>query len=342
MPNPEIQEFITDLLDKHARGACTPQEAQFLMKWYENIGNGDDAPLHGEARELIRQRLWAKINPEPQKAKLLPWLYKIAAILLLPIVAGIGFYLSRDTPTPLAESSQDKVVTLEPSLSRIFNEGNKARKVTLADGSVVVLQPKTEIQYASEFTGALREVHLKGEAFFDVSPDPHHPFMVYANEVVTRVLGTSFNIRAYEKDQEITVVVKTGKVSVYTNRDKSSEENNSVDSQEVILTPNQKMVYDRHKEIVSKQLVEEPKILLPQSNLFAMQFENAAVSKIFEVLERNYGVEIHYDKKILSNCRLTTSMSEEGLYERIEVICKAIGASYFISDAIITIKSKGC
>ena len=103
------------------------------------------------------------------------------------------------------------------------------------------------------------------------------------------------------------------------------------------------MIYHRELEALSKGLVEKPEIILPNSDLFHMKFENEDVSEILDVLQENYGVVIRYDKDLLSHCKLTTSMSDEGLYERIEVICKAIGASYTLDDgAVITIKSNGC
>jgi hypothetical protein len=225
---------------------------------------------------------------------------------------------------------------------RIHNRGTIPRKVRLSDGSVVILQPSSEITIADDFGGINREVRLKGEAFFRVTRDTSKPFVVYSNEVVTRVLGTCFNVRAYESDREITVAVKSGKVSVYAGKSKTSSNHKNHKAKEVILTPNQQIVYHRISEEVFKKLVEKPEIILPNSNLFRMQFENAEVAKIFAVLEENYGVDIRYDKDLLNNCKLTTSMSDEGLYERIEVICKAIGASYSISDAVITIRSNGC
>jgi transmembrane sensor len=66
------------------------------------------------------------------------------------------------------------------------------------------------------------------------------------------------------------------------------------------------------------------------------------VVKIFEVLEENYGVDFVFDEKLLFECALTTSFTDEGLYERIEVICRAIGAQYEIENAAIVIKSNGC
>lgn len=341
MPQTQFQE----LLEKNSRGACSPQEEEFLINWYNNIGKADNTPLKKVPKDLIEKRLWSAINPRPlPKTKWLPRLMKAAAIITIPLLAGAGFYLHRNSLTSSAVPARvhDEALASKQSLKRVFNAENLPRQISLADGSTVILQPQSEIHYNKKFTDEIREVHLRGEAFFNVKPDPRRPFMVYANEVVTRVLGTSFKIRAYENDQEITVAVKTGKVSVYATRKMTSGTNKVFESKEVILTPNQQMVYNRYKEVVSKQLVAKPEIVLPNSNLFRMQFENADVTEIFEVLKENYGVEIRYDKNILDHCKLTTSMSDEGLYERIEVICKAIGASYSISDAVITIRSNGC
>jgi len=93
---------------------------------------------------------------------------------------------------------------------------------------------------------------------------------------------------------------------------------------------------------VVKQLVEDPQIILPQSKLFKMSFDEVPVTKIFKVLEENYGVDIVYDEEALKRCTLTTAMSDEGLYQRIEVICKAIKAEYTVDEAVIYIKSRGC
>jgi hypothetical protein len=132
------------------------------------------------------------------------------------------------------------------------------------------------------------------------------------------------------------VAVKTGKVSVSTNPKVIQHD------QEVILTPNQEAVYNSEIMRVTKKLVDDPKIVLEKPTLFEMKYDGTPVTKIFEVLEANYGVDILYDPDILSNCILTTSMSDEGLYQRIEIICKAIGAEYKVQDAAITIISKGC
>ena len=330
------------LLEKYSRGECTPAEEKLIDDWYQNIGEKENTFFPEQEKEVMERRMWSAINPQPSVNIRRPlWSVARAAMISLPIFAAIGLYFNRQAVSGLVTPSETEK-RISQDLREIYrNEGTSPVKISLADGSTVSLQPASEIIVSKDFGGTTRELQLKGEGFFSVVRDTDRPFLVFTNEVVTRVLGTSFNVRAYDNDGEITVAVKTGKVSVYAN--KSSVSRQVVQPREVILTPNQQMVYNRQREVISKQLVETPEIVLPNSNLFRMQFENADVAEILDVLQQNYGVEIRFDREVLSNCRLTTSMSDEGLYERISVICKAIGASYVVDDdAAISIKSNGC
>lgn len=335
------QQF-QDLLDRFTRGACTPEEEQFVIDWYDKLENPDQPVLSDREKETLSESIWSAIKPEERRSVWLPLLAKAAAVTIPLLV--VAFFYFRPHPIPeLITGIQEEPILSTAQQNRIVNDGATARKIHLPDSSVVILQPSSEILIADAFNDTIREMRLKGEAFFKVTRDANKPFVVYSNEVVTRVLGTSFNIRAYEDDGEITVAVKTGKVSVCANKAKVSSDKPDRDSKEVILTPNQQIVYHRISEEVFKELVEKPEIILPNSNLFRMQFENVEVAKILAVLERNYGIDIRFDEGMLKDCKLTTSMSDEGLYERIEVICKAIGASYRIDeDAVITIISNGC
>lgn len=332
-----------DLLEKFSRGACTPEEEQLIIDWYHNIGHSGCTHLDVEEKCLVEQRLWAGLKPQAQpKRRWLPYLTRAAAIAL-PLLAAAFFYFDRDFITDYILPGKAEALPSDPSEEYFKNSGTTVQSLVLPDGSKVILHPSSEISLPMDFGVLIRELRLTGEAFFDVKSDPDKPFVVYCNEVTTRVLGTRFNIRAYAGDEEITVAVRTGRVSVYTSKGNVSDLNDIRHDREVILTPNQQMVYRRERAEVLKQLVEDPEIILPESDLFHMQFENVEVANIFEVLEENYGVSIRFDKDKLSQCRLTTTMSDEGLYERIEIICKAIGASYLIdNDAEIIIQSDGC
>jgi len=155
---------------------------------------------------------------------------------------------------------------------------------------------------------------------------------------MVKVLGTSFNVRAYEGDPEVKVAVKTGRVSVT----RPSDDAVGGGLNEVILTPNQEVIYDVIKENFSKQIVATPQIIIAKPTLFHMHYEAKPVDKIFEELEENYGIDIVFDADVLSSCTLTTTLEEEGFHERIEIICRAIGATYEVQDARVLIQSAGC
>lgn len=92
-----------------------------------------------------------------------------------------------------------------------YNTEAAPMKIALPDGSRVWLNTGSELSYPETFEP--RQTRLSGEAFFEVARDPLHPFTVTSGEVETRVLGTSFNIKAYA-DQPVEVAVRSGRVAV--------------------------------------------------------------------------------------------------------------------------------
>jgi transmembrane sensor len=332
-----------ELLDKFSQGTCSPEEEKLIQDWYDNIGGPLHERIKSDSIESIEAKLWSNIKPRPLGTEKSYAFYvtRIAAAIIIMLVAGLGAYVGFQDSGLVKQnvaSRQDRSPS-DATLTRISNDKTTPSEITLEEGSQVTLQPKSEILFAKKFPAQRREVYLKGEAFFNVKRDEQRPFVVYSNEIVTQVLGTSFTIKAYEYEKEVTVAVKTGKVSVYANP-KGEPVGQIMPT--VILAPNQQVVYDRRKAVVVKQLVKEPEIILPNSKLFKMSFDEVPVTKIFKVLEENYGVDIVYDEAALKKCTLTTAMSDEGLYQRIEVICRAIKAEYTVTDAVIFIKSPGC
>jgi ferric-dicitrate binding protein FerR (iron transport regulator) len=339
-------EEFKSLLEKYVRGECTLQEEQLINEWYENIETSeeDTAPLlselSNEYRQAVEDRIWAKVNPQPHRSR---WRYvlRIAAALVListSAVLIIRFGYDREPANELVQTSPS-ITPAEDQQEHITNNGSKPFSLQLPDGSQVELQPRSEIVFDKNFDKELREVKLSGEAQFNVRRDEKRPFRVYSEEVVTQVLGTSFIVKAYQNDKEVTVAVKSGKVSVYATHDVKASKK---DESPIILAPNQRAVYNRNDNKVIREVVQHPEIILPKSDLFKMSFEETPVAAIFDVLKENYGIDIVYNKETLTRCTITTAMSDEGLFERIEVICKAINATYRVHDGVILIESPGC
>lgn len=268
------------------------------------------------------------------------WLVAAASLVAL---LGLGWWLQAGYSRP--DVSRPVTVQALPAYVTQTNSANKPVLVSLPDGSSVMLQKGSHLRYPRQFSAGKRLVHLTGEAFFEVAKDPNRPFFVYTNELVTKVLGTSFNVRAYTTDKQVVVTVRSGRVAVFAQSDKKRQQKISSSTLDgVVLTPNQQLV-------VARQAIRlpAPKAITPvvARRVFAFsqanfQFDAAPVSEVFSLLERVYGISVVYDKETLGRCRLTADLTDEPLADKLLIICKSIEATYTITDAQLTISGPGC
>lgn len=346
-------EISPDLLKKYLRGETTSEESAEVDKWYlelqenpDDISLLDPLELHFlENRILSRIKANIEVPVETKRHRkielnlFLKHPFKLAAAITTIAIIGLGaiFFNQKRLPSLVYQT-----LSKANGFKKTTNETGPIRRITLEDGSVIALKPNSSVEYPEKFSASERKIQLTGEAFFDVTKDKNRPFIISAADVTIKVLGTSFNVMAYAGANEISVAVKTGKVSVVKSKNRTSSAMEINEEAEVILTPNQEVVYNTAQENFSKKLVAEPLVILAKPTLFETQYDGAPVVRILNVLEENYGIDILFDEQALSGCVLTTSMAEEGLYERIEIICKAIGAQYEITDTEIVITSNGC
>lgn len=266
---------------------------------------------------------------------------KIAAAAIIIIGCGWLFRkMTSHTDSPYNQRVQRQKKSL---IEKINTEGHPV-KVDLEDGSVIVLEPNSRVSYPERFADNKREVYLEGEGFFTVSKNPNRPFIAYANGLITKVLGTSFSIKAYEKGQEVVVKVFSGKVSVLSDEEKQNGTGKSFNQATgVILTANQMMIFDRKEERLTKTLVENPQVISsPKAEKFSFNFINTPVAEVFDTLEKAFGVEIVYEEELLKQCQVTAPLGTESLYKKLELICKVIRASYEVVDGKIIVTGKGC
>jgi ferric-dicitrate binding protein FerR (iron transport regulator) len=261
-------------------------------------------------------------------------LFPVAASVLF--ILGIGWWQYQRTTSAQNGLYTKLIEEVKLPVSEIVNTTGQPMTVNLSDGSKVILEKDSRLSYVNNFDGPSRDVFLSGAAFFNVTKNPRKPFIVYANEVVTKVLGTSFSVNAFEENKQVVVSVKTGKVSVSTNGSAVSVSKN------LTLIPNQRAIFFREKEKLIRALVEQPQVVITQEELMQFTFTNAPVSSIFEALQKAYGVEIQFDKALLSGCHLTTSLSNETLFERLDVICEAIEATYEVVDGQVVVSGQKC
>jgi transmembrane sensor len=270
------------------------------------------------------------------------WRVAAAVTLFLVVAASASYFIFR--PRTSAEKFTYSVVTTSRGLIENVNTSGKPVSLQLPDGSVVELASNSRIAYDNNFDSSeTRDIYLSGEALFTVVKNPAKPFRVFANEIVTKVLGTSFNVRSFEDDSLIQVTVRTGKVSVYSQLSSNIKETASSNKLGgIILAPNQELIYQRSKQQFQKILLDNPLMIVPSEEDKTLLYEDASVEEAFAQLSKFYGVTILYDSESLKNCTITGDLRTVPFYEKVEFICKAIGARYEVIDGQVVIQGGGC
>ena len=259
-----------------------------------------------------------------------------ASVAGLLLVASSVYFLFNSKKNNSDNSTKKVASTIINNNLQHTNSTSENRVVYLVDGTKITLQPGASIRHAVFLQKDKREVYLDGDAFFEVAKDANRPFYVYANDIVLRVLGTSFNVTTNKNNGNVTVLVRTGKVSVY----KSSNRNNAA----YILTPNESVRYTAQNQSIVKSESDAAlsKASIISQNEIRFNFEETQVTKIFGVLEEAYGIHIHCDENIFSKCIITTALNDATFDEKLQIICEAINASYSIENNEVTIEGKGC
>lgn len=341
------------MLQRYLDGTSRPGERAVIERWNNQLGTPENRTLPRAEREQVRTAMWQQIEQLTQddnattrevvtsrvlrhpasywRAPVVRW----AAVVLLLLGAVLAVLLPRQW-----QSATSVATTTALKWTQHRNASRQVQSFTLADGSHITLHPGSSIQYQVGFTGVRREVKLKGEAFFQVAKNPRRPFLVYTDQLVTTVLGTSFRVKAYA-GQTNEVAVHEGRVSVQLRQGATL---NATPAQPatrgVVLLPNQRVAYSTlEPRPLRKKLVAAPVVLAPQ----AFTFDKQPVSKVLQVLEKAYGVDILYDQEKLADCTITVTFYQESLYEKLDMLSQALGASYSSSDnAQILFHSNGC
>src|SRR5690606_6265177 len=305
-------------------------------------------PVPAEVVALEVDRLLQTIRDQQPAPALRPvrtrssrW-YAAAAVLLLAIAGAGYFFLTRQAPVRQVSYAE---LTAHRQLVENVNTSGSPIQLTLPDGSSISLAPDSRIAYAAGFDSArTRDVYLSGQAFFDVARIPNRPFRVFANDIVTKVLGTSFCIRSFENDTTIQVTVRTGKVSVYTNTSGHAGVENDAPGNpgEVILAPNQRLVYEKAAQKFQKVLLENPLMIAPAEADRNMVYEEASLKKVFDAIASAYDISIVYDEDLLQHCTVTADLRNEPFYRKLDLVCRAVGATYEVIEGQVVIQASAC
>ena len=278
---PEKNKVPVDLIAKYLNGEANTDDIIDLENW--KAKSGDNKKVFDEYRTIWEktgqlslfadidiENEWnvflenVDINEQEYKSRQgdVAWkpLLRIAAVIVAGLILSVSGYFTY------------RSVMYEKLVAK-----NEILQVQLPDGSNVTLNKGSKLIYPGKF-GDERELYLNGEAFFEVSKDPDRPFIVESGNVKVEVIGTSFNFYGFKNENVVQVIVESGKVAVYNEKDEEIRKD--------ILTKGEKLIYARKSGVRSIQPNND--INFKSWKTGVIRFENSSLQYVVNLLEKHW------------------------------------------------------
>ncbi|MBE9599743.1 FecR family protein [Pedobacter sp. MC2016-24] len=327
-------KISTTLIDKYLKDSCTAEERELVHAWYRSF-EYEEEPLAGLSelqQQALNQRMLDQIDrnilkSENQSSKKTTYFRYFSIGLAATLLVLLGLFLFQ-TEQPVKVKHKIEMAAVS-DLIMLQNDSKKMKRQALSDGTIIWLKPQSQIVYPKSFAGnKFREVTLNGEAFFDVKHDNAQPFIIKTGHVLTKVLGTSFNVKAYNNAERAEVSVVTGKVLVYLDK-KSDDKHTS----EVYLLPNQKAVYAKTTQDLHKE--KDLSLKIWEKDNFT--FDDTPIMEVVKTLEKHFLVHIQIQNPEIKKYTLKADFSKQNLPNILELLSKSMDISYEILDQQILI-----
>lgn len=306
--NTSGQHIDFELIARHISGETSPKEQQQLNTW---MGLSEENRKFFEEYKTIWEKMdhvspIAKLNLDAEWKKLesqldnsTPVIFMatriaVAAVVVIAMMLG-GFYTSRNVGYHTMATD------------------TASKEITLPDCSTVTLNRNSSLRYPKKFKKDQRGISLEGEGFFEVKENRECPFVLTTKEVDIRVLGTSFNVNAYETNEKIEVIVKTGQVAVTRHGEVPKT---------VILKPGSKAIFNKSKEDLSLSSAIDKNYLAWKTKSFV--FEDQTLKEVAAVLNKVYRSEISIPSDSLKTAKITTTFSEQSLEAILNVLAATL------------------
>ncbi|MCF0055062.1 FecR family protein [Dyadobacter sp. CY356] len=323
------QEYLKILAQKFLDGTASQEEKQLLHSWYDSITSSDQAEQvfsdSYKTPEQLKQNIFGKLKERISKNEIqqpvvqrsvfrrpLLWAVSAAAVLILMLI------FLRKKPD------------LEDSMQLVHAPFGQTISIQLSDGSKLWLNSGSTVRFAKTFPPNLREIHLlNGQAFFDVVHESKRPFVVRTKKLDVTVLGTSFDVKAYDNDQQSKVTVKSGKVGVTLH--------NQPGKPAIMLLPDKQIVVQHEKLEIKINEISPPAIAPWKDNRTVL--EDELLSEVFRALERKYNQHIVVENQVLAQEKISLTLDNQPLPDVLKVLSFSKKFNYSqLNDSTIVIR----
>lgn len=291
--------IFKNIVQKFLQGKASKQEKKLLENFEKRMINKNQNRVFpfSEIEKKIHNEISTEVFRTIEKPSY-NWKRWVAVASFLVFLSCGVLYLILNTNDTLQEQTLQSITISTPE--------NEERTIFLEDSTKVVLSSGSSLTHPQKFSNNIREVSLKGEAFFEVTRNKHKPFVVKSGAVSTEVLGTSFNIKAFQEQKDVRVTLISGKVNIH-----------SKDSQK-ILSPGEQLVYEKQSNTTIIKKIDIKDFLDMKNGI--LRFNDATLTQVVEKLENFYNVNISTEVKNEENCRVTGTFNNE----KLDVVLKQI------------------
>ncbi|MDH7464204.1 FecR domain-containing protein [Chitinophagaceae bacterium 26-R-25] len=331
-----------EIVEHFLKGNCSDEELKAItdaleadpgaLDAYIDKSNWDEIGLAGMSMPTnVQERINAAVMQHVNKRNAKMVVMKYAAIAAA--VVGILFFISQvrlvlsDNHKASVDIAQSVAASLRDTV--IENNSGKSRMFRLSDGSQVELSNGSSLQFKLGFTATARELHLEGEAWFNVATDKARPFTVYSGTLATTALGTSFTIKAFNAGEEIDVTLHSGKVVVRQAEQKK----------DIVLLPGNtlkfntstmasKVTNDSNDTAVAT--CRKPTVIPVMYMENTLTFDREPLANVFKTLQTEYKTNISFDEEMLNGLSFTGSIPPT---QPLKTVLDKIA---FVNDLMIT------
>jgi ferric-dicitrate binding protein FerR (iron transport regulator) len=329
------------LFTKYLQRQCSPGEVEELVFLLQQA---DAEEALSEEMELLWEEIrkdkvqyevdWDKmyssvVNTEKETDTIINRATSKTRWPYFAIAAVFIFLLSLPVYLLTRHSSSPKITRQDPVTVKVtYKKKIQHQTIHLPDGSTVILNKESKLNYPSAFGTKHRDVYLTGEGFFDIKHMPSRPFLVHTGKITIKVLGTAFNIKSYVNNVEVTVT--RGKVQVLKE-----------DTVLGVLSASQQISFNNQSGNVITKIVDTlPVVAWKPAEIF---FNDITMQQAAEQMEERFNIKISFANAAVKNCRVTATFSEDDLPDEIlAVICAVSKSDFKVIDGSFVIDGKGC
>ncbi|QES88574.1 FecR family protein [Rhizosphaericola mali] len=337
---------LIKLLEKYKNKDCTNDELILIDHWYKLLNEGKDKQLPtnvflnekkyiDEQFSLLEQKIKGNIHQTKSRRYFSIFDYRNKLFKAVAATVFLGIMLFFLWKKYNAVSNKD--IRLIENI--VQGNNREIKKIILPDKSIVWLKGKSKLSFPSVFIDSIRSVSLDGEALFEVSKDKTHPFVIHSGRFLTRVLGTSFNLKVDSTSNTLNLVVLTGKVMV-TQLDKVK---NNI--KPIYITPGKGLyatINGRSNTYNVKFIANITQKKIIDGTEYDMNFENLSFDIIKKRIENKFNVSINANDELYKNCFISADLTDQSLDNSLKILSIVLGANYSIKNKYINITGGGC